>query len=136
MDARSPVLDCPTRDAETHLRRDFGLFHNIATTEIILVLIIALLVFGPQKLPQIGRSIGKGLREFRRASQDVRDEFLGGLDEEPPMAPGPSTPTTVSTGMSEPDAAQPEQNGDAPSSASGDDAASSNPKSGPADRGD
>ena len=60
---------------------------NISATEIILILIIALVVFGPRRLPQIGRTVGKSLREFRKASQDIRDEFRFSLDDddEPPM---------------------------------------------------
>jgi sec-independent protein translocase protein TatA len=59
---------------------------NIGATEIILILIIALVVFGPRRLPEIGRTVGKSLREFRKASQDLRDEFQFSLDDdEPPM---------------------------------------------------
>jgi TatA/E family protein of Tat protein translocase len=59
------------------------LFSSVGPTEILVVLIIALLVFGPQKLPEVGRSIGRGLREFRRASDEVKEQLLGGLDDEP-----------------------------------------------------
>jgi sec-independent protein translocase protein TatA len=38
---------------------------NIGPLEIVIVLIIALIVFGPKRLPELGRSMGKGLREFR-----------------------------------------------------------------------
>jgi sec-independent protein translocase protein TatA len=38
---------------------------NIGPLEIIVVLIIALIVFGPKRLPELGRSLGKGIREFR-----------------------------------------------------------------------
>lgn len=44
----------------------------IGTTEIIIVLAIALLVFGPQKLPEIGRQIGSAMRELRKMSGDVQ----------------------------------------------------------------
>lgn len=56
---------------------------NIGVPELILILVIALIVFGPKKLPEVGRSVGKGLREFRRASQEWRDEFDGTFDDEP-----------------------------------------------------
>jgi TatA/E family protein of Tat protein translocase len=65
----------------------------IGTPEVILILVIALIVFGPKRLPEIGRTIGKSLREFRRASQDLRDEFRFSLDEDVPAAtpsPAPS----------------------------------------------
>ena len=40
--------------------------------EIILIFIIALIVFGPKKLPELGRSVGKALGEFRRASNEIK----------------------------------------------------------------
>lgn len=48
---------------------------NVGTPEILVILIIALVVFGPKKLPEIGKSIGQGLRELRRASRSVMDTF-------------------------------------------------------------
>lgn len=47
---------------------------NIGPLEIVVVLIIALIVFGPKRLPELGRSLGKGIREFRGS--------LGGGDDE------------------------------------------------------
>lgn len=44
------------------------MFPNLGVPELILILTIALVVFGPRKLPEIGRSLGKTLNEFRRAS--------------------------------------------------------------------
>ena len=51
---------------------------NIGPTEIIIVLAIALLVLGPSKLPQMGRSLGKGIREFKNAAETAKTEL--GLD--------------------------------------------------------
>jgi sec-independent protein translocase protein TatA len=65
---------------------------SIGAGELILILVIALIVFGPKRLPEVGRTIGKSLREFRRASQDIRDEFRFSLDEEPPPPPTVATP--------------------------------------------
>jgi sec-independent protein translocase protein TatA len=48
---------------------------NIGPLEIVVVLIIALIVFGPKRLPELGRSLGKGIREFRGSlSGDSGDE--------------------------------------------------------------
>jgi sec-independent protein translocase protein TatA len=50
-------------------------FNNIGPTELIIVLVIALLVIGPKKLPEVGKSLGKGMREFRDSlSGDRREE--------------------------------------------------------------
>ena len=54
------------------------MFGSIGGMELIAILAIALLIFGPKKLPEVGRSIGKALREFRKTS----DEIKGKLEEE------------------------------------------------------
>ena len=66
---------------------------NIGPEEIVLILVIALIVFGPKRLPEIGRTVGKSLREFRKASDDIRQELSLHLDDEPEAAPAPA-PTT------------------------------------------
>ena len=60
---------------------------NIGPGELILVLLIALLVVGPGKLPDVGAAIGKSLREFRRAASDVSDAA-----SVPASAPASPTP--------------------------------------------
>src|SRR5450756_476588 len=52
---------------------------SVGPLEIVLVLVIALLIFGPKQLPQAGRSLGQAMREFRKATQTARTEL--GLDE-------------------------------------------------------
>jgi TatA/E family protein of Tat protein translocase len=61
-------------------------------TEIAFILVLALLLFGPKRLPEIGRTIGKGLAEFRRASNDLKRTFESELsvDEAPPRRPAPT----------------------------------------------
>ena len=48
---------------------------SIGTQEIIIIFIIALIVFGPRKLPEIGKTIGKGLAEFKKASNELRNTW-------------------------------------------------------------
>jgi TatA/E family protein of Tat protein translocase len=48
------------------------ILETIGTTELIFILVIALIFFGPRKLPQLARSMGKGLAEFRKASDDFK----------------------------------------------------------------
>ena len=48
---------------------------NLGFSELIVVFIIALLVFGPKKLPELGKSLGKGLREFKRATEDLKSNW-------------------------------------------------------------
>lgn len=54
------------------------MFGSIGPGELVLIFIIALLVFGPKKLPEIGRTVGKALREFKKASEDIK----GRIEEE------------------------------------------------------
>ena len=48
---------------------------SIGTQEIIIIFIIALIVFGPRKLPELGKTIGKGLAEFKKASNELRQTW-------------------------------------------------------------
>ncbi len=54
---------------------------SVGTPEILLVLAIALLLFGPSKLPEMGRTLGKALREFKKASADLRENIENEVDE-------------------------------------------------------
>jgi TatA/E family protein of Tat protein translocase len=60
---------------------------NIGPLELIVILIVALLVVGPSKLPEVGRSIGRGLREFRKAQEEVQRSLRLSIDDEPPSRP-------------------------------------------------
>ncbi|WP_292971909.1 twin-arginine translocase TatA/TatE family subunit [Mucilaginibacter sp.] len=51
------------------------LFLNIGTPEMILILFVALMLFGGNKLPELARGLGKGIREFKDASEDVKREI-------------------------------------------------------------
>jgi sec-independent protein translocase protein TatA len=54
------------------------MFGSIGMPELLIILTIALIIFGPRKLPELGRSLGRSLGEFRRASNELRNT----LDEE------------------------------------------------------
>ncbi len=54
------------------------MFGNIGMPELIIIFVIALIIFGPRKLPELGRSLGKSINEFKRASNELRNT----LDEE------------------------------------------------------
>jgi TatA/E family protein of Tat protein translocase len=51
------------------------MFGSIGFPELLVILTIALLIFGPKKLPEVGKSIGKALREFRRTSDEIKDKI-------------------------------------------------------------
>ncbi|ADG82665.1 Sec-independent protein translocase subunit TatA/TatB [Thermincola potens] len=54
---------------------------NLGFPELILILVIALIIFGPGKLPEVGRAIGMAMQEFRRASAEVQSELHKELQE-------------------------------------------------------
>jgi TatA/E family protein of Tat protein translocase len=49
------------------------MFGSIGMTELIIILVIALIVFGPRKLPELGKSLGRSLNEFKKASNDLQN---------------------------------------------------------------
>jgi sec-independent protein translocase protein TatA len=66
---------------------------NIGAPELILIVLVALVVFGPRKLPELGKSLGAGLREFRKVTSGVTEEFKATMDVPAPMP----VPVTVVT---------------------------------------
>jgi len=90
---------------------------GIGIQELAIIFVVALLIFGPKRLPEFARSLGKGLAEFRRASSDLRQSFSLDVDEPPPPAPEEDPRT------SETEPARPPQTVDAFAKESGDNTA-------------
>jgi sec-independent protein translocase protein TatA len=61
---------------------------------LILILAIVLIIFGPGKLPELGGAVGRGIREFRKAQNDITNEVRASMDQPTTPAPTP-TPTTA-----------------------------------------
>lgn len=68
---------------------------SLGPWEIFIILIVALLVFGPKKLPDIGKSLGKGLREFKKASRELTSTLESSYNDEEPEPPK-ETPNNAS----------------------------------------
>jgi sec-independent protein translocase protein TatA len=60
---------------------------NIGPVELIIILVIALIVIGPGRLPDVGAALGKSIREFRKASSDITDATRVDTSPLPPAAP-------------------------------------------------
>ena len=81
---------------------------GIGPVEFAVVLVVALLVMGPKKLPELARTVGKGLAEFRRASTDLKRSFEMDLPSHeiedvpgPAQASSPQAPATPGTALEE-----------------------------------
>jgi sec-independent protein translocase protein TatA len=59
------------------------LLGGLGTTEIILIMLIVLLLFGGKKIPELMRGLGRGVREFNDAKNNVKDEIKKGMEEDP-----------------------------------------------------
>jgi sec-independent protein translocase protein TatA len=69
--------------------------------ELIVLLVVILIIWGPGKLPDVGAAMGRGIREFRKASSETRESFRAAAAEEP-ATPAPAQPAPVA----EPEPAQ------------------------------
>jgi sec-independent protein translocase protein TatA len=74
----------------------FG-FLGMGGTELIIVFGAVLLLFGPKKLPELARGLGKGIREFKKASNEVTEELQRAVEEPPAPTPAPKLPPEGST---------------------------------------
>ncbi len=62
---------------------------NLGLPEILLILVVVLLLFGPKKLPELAKGLGQSVREFKKGTQGLKDELEGSLKDEP------ASPTTT-----------------------------------------
>src|ERR1700741_3926307 len=90
---------------------------GIGMTELMVIFVIGLVVLGPKRLPELARTLGKSLAEFRRASNDLRREFMSATEDAQitppalasrpaPPAPPPAAPASPQVPRSEPKATE------------------------------
>jgi len=72
---------------------------GIGMPELLVILVVALVVLGPKRLPEVARALGKAMAEFRRQTADVMDEFQvqAMLEDEPSKRPAKPAPTPDAT---------------------------------------
>jgi Tat protein translocase TatB subunit len=87
---------------------------GIGMPELLVILVVALVVLGPKRLPEVARALGKAMAEFRRQTADVMDEFQvqALLEDEAPKRPATPAPAPGATPAAAPAAAaKPESGG-------------------------
>jgi sec-independent protein translocase protein TatA len=84
------------------------MFGSIGMQELIIIFVIALIIFGPRKLPELGKSLGKSIAEFKRASNELRNTLEDEIRVEEQKQPTPAhqapvadTNTTAATSASD-----------------------------------
>jgi Tat protein translocase TatB subunit len=78
---------------------------GIGMTELMVIFVIGLVVLGPKRLPELARTLGKSLAEFRRASNDLRREFMSVTEDAEITPPGLAPRTTPPAPVPAPPAA-------------------------------
>ena len=82
------------------------MFGSIGMPELIIILVIALIIFGPRKLPELGRSLGRSINEFKKASNELRstleDEIRVEEQRERPSTSAASTPPAATAAPVDP----------------------------------
>ena len=83
----------------------FGLF-NLGGGEIVLILALVLILFGARKLPELAKGLGQGIKEFKKATSEVRDEISIAMDETPPPPPPKRLPANGTQPEAQPTVSQ------------------------------
>lgn len=71
----------------------------VGMPELVIIFVIALIIFGPRKLPELGKSLGRSINEFKRASNELKNTLEDEIrvEEQKPAAPRATTPAPAPT---------------------------------------
>src|SRR5581483_7087453 len=83
---------------------------GLSGSEIFLILAVVLILFGAKKLPELARGLGQGIREFKKASNEVTDELNRAMDEQPPTPPRKNPPEGTAAHDALPDKGKEKEN--------------------------
>ena len=71
------------------------MFENIGFGELLLIVVVIMIFFGPKKIPDFAKSLGKGIAEFRKAMRDVQSEITKQDTPQKPADPPPPPPPSL-----------------------------------------
>ena len=66
---------------------------SLGPWELVIILFIVLIIFGPKKLPEMGRSIGKAIKEFKNAGREIQNDIVEGIEEDEKKTTKPANKT-------------------------------------------
>jgi sec-independent protein translocase protein TatA len=66
-----------------------AMFENVGGGELLVVLFVILIFFGPKKMPELGKNLGKGIREFKNAMRDIQEGVEKSMKDGTPPPPPP-----------------------------------------------
>lgn len=96
--------------------QSLAFLQNLSSWELILIFMVVLLFFGAKRLPELFRSFGKSMKEFKKATSEIEDDIRTAMDDEPtPVTKADSSKTVEAAPTSEPQpAAEPVQQAETP----------------------
>ena len=77
------------------------MFGSLGMPELIVIFVIALIIFGPRKLPELGRSLGRGIAEFKKATNELQSSLEAEIRQEEQRSAAPSSQTSGTTAHSD-----------------------------------
>ena len=80
---------------------------SVGFPELVVIFVIALIVFGPRRLPEIGKALGQGISEFKRASSELQSRLEEEIEKDK-VRPNTSAPTEAAAPANPPQSAPPE----------------------------
>lgn len=74
-----------------------GFLQNMSPIQILVVVFLILLLFGAKRLPELGRGMGKFVREFKKTTHEIEEDIRSSIDDNPPASPRVESPDKTKT---------------------------------------
>lgn len=90
-----------------NIHPNFAFIQGIGGPELLIILVIILLLFGAKRLPELAKGLGKSMKEFKKATQDVQEDFREAMDSADPGKPDNSNKKSVESTDAKKESAKP-----------------------------